>query len=245
MDPKGSKSRTVKSKEGPEDAMHHGQRPFAKHQKELQKTLDQLGINSTPSVPPRPILSPVAYESGQQSYENETIMSYRNQLSILVASGNCQKFLGKNLTFQEIDSMVPNQIERYYKIYVAKQASMMNENITNSVINTYSKLCSYLFNIPDEQKLSNDLKSDFLVTTEIQNWAGLLSFKLGSVMTLLSASLITFSNIECKHSEEPGDREQQSCQLPPATTFSSSLNGGECTGNDTVCKQQGECNQEA
>ena len=94
MDTTGTNSRIVKSKEGTD----------AKHQKELKKTCEKLGLTNVPSVPPRPILPPVAYERTpkmcpQQSYENETIMSYRNQLSILVASGNCQKFLGKNLTF--------------------------------------------------------------------------------------------------------------------------------------------------
>ena len=193
-----------------------------KQEKEIQKTLDQLGL--TPTIPPRPDLPPVAYERAQQSCENETIMSYRNQLSILVASGNCQKFLGKNFTYQDIDNMVPKEIQRYYKIYEAKQASMINENITNSVIKTYSKLCTYIFNIPDEEKLSSDLKSDFLVTTELQNWAGLLSFKLGPVMTLLSASLITFSNIGSETKEQGGFTQQSSEGI--SDSFSPPLNGG-------------------
>ena len=198
-------------------------------EKDLKKTMEQLGIPSVPprpgttgALPPRPTLPPVACE-------NETIMSYRNQLSILVASGNCQKFLGKNFTFQDIDNMVPKEVERFYKIYEAKQASLINENITNSVINTYTKLCGYLFKIPDEEKLSNDLKSDFLVTTEIQNWAGFLSFKLGPVMTLLSASLITFSNIDSAKNIKEHSFKQHSSEATQGG-FCSPLNDGKPSG---------------
>ena len=132
------------------------------------------------------------------SYENADIHMYKEHLSLLIARGKTKELIGKNITLTDLDKMSPKDLEKYYKLYETAQAAKINQAVTNAAINTYTGLCKYLFNANKQQieKLNTDLKNDFLVTNEIEQWASFLSFKIGGLLPLISASLITFENLK-------------------------------------------------
>ncbi len=132
----------------------------------------------------------------QTSSEYEYYLYCKHQLEILIASGKCKDFLNKNITFQDLDTMKPEQIIKSFKIYEAARTARINDAISETVVKGYSKLCNHLIPIEDEDKLYNDLKGDYLVMTELNKWVGFLSFRLGGLMTLFSTGVITFSNIK-------------------------------------------------
>jgi len=163
-----------------------------KNKDTVEKTMQDLGIN----VP--------SENKNDKSIENNNInfeyfLYCKHQLEILIASGKCKEFIGKNLTYNEIDIMKPEDIIKNHKIYEAARCARINDALSETIVKGYSKLCNYVIPIEDEDKLYNELKNDYLVMNELNKWVGYLSFQLGGVMTLLSTGVITFSNIKHKN----------------------------------------------
>ena len=98
--------------------------------------------------------------------------------------------------------MSEKDIEKYYKIYEAAQASRINQSLTNGVINAYTQICGLIIKSDDKghkqaqlDKLNSDLKNDYLVRDQLEQWTSYLTFKMGPIMPLLSATMITFENL--------------------------------------------------
>ena len=167
--------------------------------------------------------------------QNTNIQMYKEHLSLLIARGKTKEFIGKTITYADLDRMSAKDLEKYYKLYETAQASRINQAITNGVINAYTKLCGFLIK-PDDQrsgnkvskekqlsKLNNDLKNDFLVTNQLELWTSYLNFNMSGFMSILSATLITFENLHSTNTE--------------ITKNLSILNGGEQRDKDNRGKQ--------
>ncbi len=122
---------------------------------------------------------------------------YKEHLSLLIVRGRSKEYLGKNFSLSDLDQMPPKELERYYKLYEAKQFAKINESFTHFVINGYTKVCELLIKPEQKQlkKLNNELKNDYLVTNQLEQWTSYFSYKLGGLMPLISASMITFDNL--------------------------------------------------
>ena len=128
--------------------------------------------------------------------QNPNLQSYKEHLSLLIARGKTKEFIGKTITYSDLDKMSAKDLEKYYKLYEAAQASKINKAVTNGVINAYTQLCNFVIK-PDKKqldKLNSDLKNEFLVTNQLEQWTSYMSFKLGGFMSMISATLITFEN---------------------------------------------------
>lgn len=164
--------------------------------------------------------------------QDEHTQMYKEHLSLLIARGKTKEFIGKIITYSDLDRMSAKDLEKNYKLYEAAQASRINQSVTNGVINAYTQLCGFIIK-PDKKqldKLNSDLRNDFLVTNQLEQWTSLLSFKLGGFMSLISASLITFENLH------PTDEE--------ITKNLSILNGDNSAERDTERDANTDANTE-
>ena len=152
--------------------------------KKVEKVMTDLGICNDQ---PQPVYCDTSSD----------ILMYKEHLSLLIARGKTKEFLGKTITFYDLDRMPPKDLEKYYKLYEAAQASRINQSVTNGFINVYTKVCGMIIK-PEPvklEKLNSDLKNDYLVRDQLEQWTSYLSFKLGPFMPLLSAAMITFENL--------------------------------------------------
>ena len=122
-------------------------------------------------------------------------MSYKRHLETLVATGRCKEFLGKNFTYEDLNRMGLEEIKKWYMIYETVQGSKLTEHLSYSVLKLYTKSCSHFLKIDNENELYEDLRNDYLIKNELLKWGGYLALRLGSAMSLLSTTLITFSHI--------------------------------------------------
>lgn len=167
-----------------------------------------------------------------QVEQNADLQMYKEHLSLLIARGKTKEFLGKTITYADLDNMSAKDLEKFYKLYETAQASRINQAVTNGVINAYTKLCGFLMKPDDQQlnKLNNDLKNDFLVTNQLELWTSYLNFKMSPIVSILSATLITFENLHPTNTEK--------------TENPSILNGGEqCEKRDN--REQGDSESES
>ena len=170
-----------------------------------------------------------------QVEQNANLQMYKEHLSLLIARGKTKEFLGKTITYADLDNMSAKDLEKFYKLYETAQASRINQAVTNGVINAYTKLCGFLMK-PDEKqlsKLNNDLKNDFLVTNQLEQWTSYLNFKMSPIVSILSAGLITFENLHPTNTENTAKTENPSI-----------LNGGEQCGNREQCDTESDTDTE-
>ena len=152
---------------------------------EVEQTLENLGISG-----------PTEQEESNCTHsDRDLIMSYKRHLETLIATGKAKEYLGKHFTFDELDRMKTDEIKKWYSLYEIAQGEKLTQHLSVSVIKLYTKTCSYFLKIDDECKLQEDLMNDYLLQNELSKWGGYLALRLGSAMSLLSTSLITFSHM--------------------------------------------------
>ena len=119
---------------------------------------------------------------------------HREQLAILVASGNC-KFLGVQLTQEQIKRLTKKDVEKYLKRYEASLSSKTCDAIVDTFIQLSCRGLAYFLPL-DQEKLLNNLKKDFMVKRELYTIAGGLYLRYGSYMAAASAALLTLNNLK-------------------------------------------------
>lgn len=162
------------------------------------------------------LLSVASQQDEKNNLNQQQQTMYKEHLSLLIARGKTKEFIGKNITYSDLDKMSPKELEKYFRLYEAAQASKINESVTNGVINAYTKLCGIVTKTDAKnlKKLNDDLKNDFLVRNELEMWTSYLSFKMGSLMSLVSAGLITFQNIHTINDGAGGSDTEQPTTNP-------------------------------
>ena len=118
---------------------------------------------------------------------------HREQLAILVASGNCKEMLGVQLTQEQIKRLSKKDVEKYFKRYEASLSSKTCDAIVDTFIQLSCRTLSYFLPL-DQEKLLNNLKKDFMVKRELYIIASGLRY--GSYMAAASAALLTLNNLK-------------------------------------------------
>ena len=120
---------------------------------------------------------------------------HREQLAILVASGNCKEMLGVQLTQEQIKRLTKKDVEKYFKRCEASLSSKTCDAIVDTFIQLSCRGLAYFLPI-DWEKLLNNLKKDFMVKRELYIIAGGLYLRYGSYMATTSAALLTLNNLK-------------------------------------------------
>ena len=119
---------------------------------------------------------------------------HREQLAILVASGNCKEMIGVQLTQEQIKRLSKKDVEKFFKRYEASLSSKTCDAIVD-IIQLSCRGLAYFLPI-DREKLLNNLKKDFMVKRELYTIAGGLCLRYGSYMAAASAALLTLNNLK-------------------------------------------------
>jgi hypothetical protein len=123
-------------------------------------------------------------------------------LNILISSGRSKEFLGKNITLKDLDSMTGDQLDAFYKIYELNYADKINSNIINGIVDLYSRAVNRVLPIDDVEKLSQDLKNDYILTSELKNITAGVAAVCGKLMSVFSLGLITFKHLKVQTKPE-------------------------------------------
>ena len=97
--------------------------------------------------------------------QNET--DHKEQLAILVVSGNCKEMLGVKLTQEQIRRLPEKDVKNFFKRYEASVSSKTCDAIVDTFIQLSCRALAYF--LPLEQ---NNLKKDFTVKRELYVIAG-------------------------------------------------------------------------
>ena len=120
---------------------------------------------------------------------------HREQLAILVASGNCKEMLGVQLTQEQIKRLSKKDVEKFFKRYEASLSSKTCDAIVDTFIQLSCRGLAYFLPL-DREKLLNNLKKDFMVKRELYVIGGGLYLRNGSYMAAASAALLTLNNLK-------------------------------------------------
>jgi len=134
-------------------------------------------------------------------YLSELGQQAKGDLEVLVATGKTKDFLGKFLTFNDLDYMSEKDLLKYHRIYQSALSARVNDTFGKIAVKTYVKVASRLLPINDEDKLYHDLRNDYVLVNEIEKWTGWLSLKMGGLMAVATTSLITLGHCEMSRSE--------------------------------------------
>ena len=126
---------------------------------------------------------------------------HREQLAILVASGNCKEMLGVQLTQEQIKRLSKKDVEKFFKRYEASLSSKTCDAIVDTFIQLSCQTLAYFLPL-DQEKLLNNLKKDFMVKRELYTIAGGLYLRYGKYMAAASAALLTLNNLKLDSSQE-------------------------------------------
>jgi hypothetical protein len=119
----------------------------------------------------------------------------RERLAVLAAGGRARKFLGREYSAAQIDSMSPDEVERLYGRYQARLGSQIAESLGDSIIGLYCHVASRYLPIDDKEGLARDLKGDAFLGAAISGVCCELYYRFGSYLAPVSAALTTAKHI--------------------------------------------------
>ena len=165
---------------------------------EINDVLIEAGI-----IDEEPVKKPNRGRPKKKKIDTATVVDdkceqYRSKLGCIVASGQSHAFLGKTFTLHDINNMSESDINKYYKLYESTYSTLVSDNIVDGFLNSSSKLASFVLPIDDANKLSDDLKSNFLLTSELKKLTGNLAYSFGPYLALMSGGLTVAKHIDLK-----------------------------------------------
>ena len=125
---------------------------------------------------------------------------HREQLAILVASGNCKE-MEFNLRKNKSGGFQKKYVETFFKRYESSMFSKTCDAIVDTFIQLSCRTLAYFLPL-DQEKLLNNLKKDFMVKRELYVIAGGLYLRYGKYMAAASAALLTLNNLKLDSSQE-------------------------------------------
>jgi len=97
-----------------------------------------------------PPAAPIPNSSLSLSEESEAFGKHKHALKIIVANGTVKDFLGKRLTYEDLDSLSSKQLKKYYELYIEKN-SMIASLLSDSLVDGVTLLVNKVINIDDKR----------------------------------------------------------------------------------------------
>jgi len=155
---------------------------------ETTTILSTLGFSDATSDSPDSNSSPP--NSSEDTHDGEASEKHKHALKIIVANGTVKDFLGKRLTYEDIDSLSPKQLKKYYELYTEKKNSLIASSLSDALVDGFTLLVTKVVNVDDVESYRNDLKNDFLTSNGINHVVGMIATFVGQPLGLFSASII-------------------------------------------------------
>ena len=141
-----------------------------------------------------------------QTIKTEDIHNKKERLYQLIGTGNSKRYLGKNLTVEEVQTFTPEEIEDYYARYQSALGAKMAKSIGKSLISIYTKTLNHFFKVKDVDYLSDDLTNDPIVSNTIGSISCELYYRFGNLLGPIAVALISANHIDFSSKENGEER---------------------------------------
>ena len=140
-----------------------------------------------------------------QTIKTEDIHNKKERLYQLIGTGNSKRYLGKNLTVEEVQTFTPEEIEDYYARYQSALGAKMAKSIGKSLISVYTKTLNHFFKVKEVDYLSEDLTNDPIVSNTIGSISCELYYRFGNLLGPVAVALISANHIDFSPKENGGE----------------------------------------
>ena len=130
------------------------------------------------------------------------IPELREELAILVSTGNCKEEIGKNLTHEDVRRLDEKDVMKYYKRYETYVGTKTTETLINGFLSFFTKALSLAVKLKDAEALQNELKNDYIIKKELSNLSGNLALRFGRLLAVANAFFVTAKHVDFS-AEEP------------------------------------------
>jgi len=170
---------------------------------ETSAILNVLGFgNDGTDLPTAETGGPVSQQLPEESEK------HKHTLKIIVANGIVKDFLGKRLTYVDLDALSPKQLKKYYELYTKKKNSMIASSLSDAFIDGFTLLVSKTICLDDVESYRSDLWNDFLTSNGINHVVGMIATYIGQPLGLFSASIITAKHMRLASPRQVHEQEE-------------------------------------
>jgi hypothetical protein len=148
---------------------------------------NQIPVNPN-QIPVNPNQNPMLNPLSEQTRHGD--------LEVLIATGKTKDFIGKQMSFIDLDNHFEKDILKYHRIYQSNMAIKMNDSFGKVAIGSYCHLAGLIIPVNDKEKLYEDLRNYYIVINELDRWIGWLSLRMGGLMIVASTSFMTLNNCD-------------------------------------------------
>ena len=120
---------------------------------------------------------------------------YKDKLRVYVLSGQIKELYGKIVTEHELNNLSEQECGNIYKICELNTAKRISDSVIDGIVTVVGNLCAKILPIENKDKYITDLKSDYIINSELKNVAGNITMRTGKLMSVLSFIIHTASNI--------------------------------------------------
>ena len=122
---------------------------------------------------------------------------------------NSKRYLGKQVTVEEVQTFTPEEIEDYYARYQSALGAKMAKSIGKSLISIYTKTLNHFFKVKDVVYLSDDLTNDPIVSNTIGSISCELYYRFGNLLGPIAVALISANHIDFCSNKNGGERSTE------------------------------------
>ena len=132
---------------------------------------------------------------------------HRDRLCGVVSSGDSKKYLGKEFSVNEIESLNHQDEEKLYQLYEAKLGKEIVTSLGNIILSLYSPaiglttpigVLGYSVNLDSEERLTTDLGNDPIVKRGMISWLSEIYYKYCFYLAPFTTMLITANHLDIK-----------------------------------------------
>mgnify|MGYP006270979147 CR=1 FL=1 len=145
------------------------------------------------------------------------LMNKKERLYSLAACGKTKQYLGVELSWEQVQQMSGQDIEKYHSRYEAQLGSRMVKSIGHTVLGIYAKVVSRFAPIDSEQDFMYDLSQDPVLTKSLESIGCDLYYRFGTLLAPLIAGLITFNHIDFNFIKNERDGKSRQSDEPEPT----------------------------
>ena len=131
------------------------------------------------------------------------IPALREELAVLVSSGQCKQSIGVILTHEQVKWLDEKDVMRYHKRYKAYVSSKTAEAMIETILQFATKALGCVVKLKDLDALQNELKNDYIITLELSNLTGSIARRCGRWLAVANAFLISSKHVNFSSEEPP------------------------------------------
>ena len=143
------------------------------------------------------------------------IPALREQLAILVSTGQCKEAIDLGLTHEQVKRLEYKDVMKYSKRYESYVGAKTTETLIDSFLAFSTKALGLVVRLKDTEALQNELKNDYIITKELSNLSGNIALRCGSWLAVANAFLIAAKHVDFS-AEEPHHPSRDSDGYPVA-----------------------------